>query len=860
MSNLHRRRFLQHASTVGAGLAMTGQVASSNAAAADQATPAKQSAKNVFQSDWKNIPDRVWLGPEFWSNPLQDWRIAGGRLECTNAAPDRNVHLLTRQLAQTGGMFEMSVKLGRVDGGALGGGKGSAGFRIGMQGPLAEYRNSVIYGNGINAGVSTTDGLFLGQSKTEDSAALLDRDELELRLSAEPDDKNYRVVLSAHAPGEDKALAEVSASFPAARLVGNVALVANFPGPQQRRPRGANRGPGADRFWFADWRVAGDRFDSHDEQVYGPILFSQYTLSHGVMKLTAQMPPIGEGDSQTVQLQIKQDGAWKKLAEEKIHPEARTATFRIEDWDTTKDWPYRLAYTQKYNDGAPRECEWTGVIRRDPVDKPNLNVADVSCNIHAAFPNHEFVAKMAALNPDLIAFTGDQFYESTGGYGVQRTPLAPSIIDYLRKWYLHGWTWRELTKDRPSVSIPDDHDVYQGNIWGEGGAGKQATQEMGGYGMHPTWVNVVHRTQTSHHPDAYDPRPIKQGIIPYYGAMTYGRISFAILADRMFKTGPEGEVPPTGGRGDHVKDPDFDPKSADLPGLELLGEGQMKFLREWAGDLRGAEMKAVISQTIFTAMATTHGQGRERLRADYDANGWPQTARDEALRQIRKAFAVHLAGDQHLPAVVHYGIDAQRDAGVAFAGPAVNVGYPRWFEPEEPGKNRQPGAPENTGEFLDHFGNFMTVRAVANGAVKPRDAVLERMHDKTSGLGLVRFDKPNRRITIDCWPYLADPLKVGTQFAGWPVVVDMLENYGRKAAAHLPTLRIAGLESPVVQVVNEKTKEVEYTLRLTGDAFRPHVFDADAAYTLHIGDPDTGDRKTLKGVRASQDETIDVTF
>ena len=54
-------------------------------------------------------------------------------------------------------------------------------------------------------------------------------------------------------------------------------------------------------------------------------------------------------------------------------------------------------------------------------------------------------------------------------------------------------------------------------------------------------------------------------------------------------------------------------------------------------------MKAVISQTIFTAMATTHGRERERLRADYDTNGWPQAARNAALREILKAFAFHLA-------------------------------------------------------------------------------------------------------------------------------------------------------------------------------------------------------------------------
>src|SRR5437773_10873504 len=171
----------------------------------------------------------------------------------------------------------------------------------------------------------------------------------------------------------------------------------------------------------------------------------------------------------------------------------------------------------------------------------------------------------------------------------------------------------------------------------------------------------------------------------------------------------------------------------------------MRFLREWAADWRGAEMKAVISQTIFTAMATTHGAQRERLRADYDANGWPQTPRNQALREIRTAFAVHIAGDQHLPAVVHYGIDKHGDAGFAFAGPAMNCGYPRWFEPLKPGENRQPGAPENTGDFRDSFGHPMTVVAVADGSHQPQGTVLERLQDKVSGLGIVRFDKPNRR-------------------------------------------------------------------------------------------------------------------
>jgi hypothetical protein len=465
---------------------------------------------------------------------------------------------------------------------------------------------------------------------------------------------------------------------------------------------------------------------------------------------------------------------------------------------------------------------------------------------------------MAKLDPDLLAFTGDQFYESSGGYGIQTAPLDKAILDYLRKWWLHGWTWRELMKDRPSISIPDDHDVYQGNVWGEGGAGPQRTQEAGGYRLPAEWVNVVHRTQTSHHPDPHDPQPAKQGISVYFVSMTFGRLSFAILADRMFKTGPDGEVPPTGGRPDHVTDPNFDPKTADLPGLELLGERQLSFLSQWAADWQGADMKAVVSQTIFTAMATTHGGNRQRLVADYDANGWPQSERDKALKEIRKAFAVHLAGDQHLPAVVHYGIDDYKDAGVAFAGPAVNVGYPRWWEPEQPGKNRQPGSPENTGDFLDHFGNKLTVLALKNGAEKPAQKLLENLEDKASGLGVVRFDKKNREITIECWPFLADPTKPNSQFPGWPVKFNMQDNYARKAAAYLPTLIFQGTPNPVVQVQNDHTGEIEYTLRIAGSTFRPMVFDALATHTVKVGAEVPQFIKELSHLQPDESGTIQV--
>jgi alkaline phosphatase D len=851
---LSRRRLLADSALAVAAGAAVGQGLVEVAEAAEQ--------ESSFRSGWHNDPDRVWLGPEYWANPLQDWRVAGGRAECIHAALNRHVHLLTRELADREGTLEMSVRIGRTEGGLIGGGPGSAGFRIGIQGPLKEYRNSLVFGQGLDAGLTGNGKLFIGDMQDQkEGAFLLNVESIVLRLTCERTADGYVATLLAINADSGNQIGSTG-RIVSESLAGGVALIANYgtpPRPGARRAANqAEANAGAGKFWFADWRIAGTKVVAHDDHAFGPILFTQYTMNNGVLKLTAQMPPLGTNDSQNVRLEIDRGGGWIKLADAKIHAQARTATFRVENWDASRDVPCRVVYALKQKGGASQDHAWAGMIRREPVDRPVLNVADVSCNIHAAFPNHEYVRHMQALDPDLIAFTGDQFYESTGGYGVTVSPLEPAILDYLRKWYMHGWTWRDLTRDRPSVSIPDDHDVYQGNIWGESGAPPRRTQEMGGYRMPAEWVNVVHRTQTSHHPAAYDSSTVKQGITQYYGPLTYGGVSFAILADRMYKTAPEGNVPPTGGRGDHVTDPSFDPRSADVPGVQLLGPGQMKFLREWAADWRGAQMKAVISQTIFSAMATTHGGERMRLVADYDTNGWPQSARNEALREIRKAFAFHLAGDQHLPAVVHYGIDEHGDCGVAFAGPAVNVGYPRWWEPEKPGANRKAGDPETIGEFRDHFGHPLTVLAVANGMEKPGGGVLDSLRQKTSGLGIVRFDKERRRITIECWPFLVDPTDPQSkQFPGWPVVIDQMACYGRRPAAHLPKLSFEGLKHPVLQVLDDRG-EIVYTLRAAGSEFRPPVF-ASGRYTVRISDPESGRSREFKDLEATSGNTARLT-
>jgi len=423
-------------------------------------------------------------------------------------------------------------------------------------------------------------------------------------------------------------------------------------------------------FWFRDWVVAGDAVIGSDERTFGPILWSQYTISRGILTITAQMPPVGDRDSDVVRLEIQNGREWTEIARASIDARARTATIRISQWDATRDVPYRLVYGLRAMDGKLRDHYWTGTFRKGPVDRGELVVAAFTGNADPAFPNVDLVANVAKQNPDLLFFSGDQIYETVGGYGIERKPLERACLDYLRKWYVYGWAFGDLMRDRPTISIPDDHDVYQGNIWGQGGR-KTTRGDRGGYTMPAEWVRMVERTQTSNLPPPFDPTPIEQGIGVYYCEVVYGRVSFAVIEDRKFKSGPNGLVPPTKARPDHVIDPTFDPKTADVPGARLLGDRQLRFLRAWARDWRGADMKATLSQTVFANAATHHGGGGRYLVADYDSNGWPQTGRSKALHEIRRAFGFMIGGDQHLATIIHHGVDDWNDAGWSFLVPSV---------------------------------------------------------------------------------------------------------------------------------------------------------------------------------------------
>ena len=807
-----------------------------------------------FQSAFPTHTERVWIGAEYWANPLQDWRVSRGRLECTVSGGNRNVNLLTHQLGKQAGAFSISVRLGAIEPGRMD--SGWAGFRIGISGPVDDYRYAALHGRGMNAGITTGGRPFIGDAQAEAAWKRAGRgaevEDIELRLTAAPEGQNTRLTLAVHDRNGRK-LDETTEAVPSARLAGNVALVSEWTSDTKRGGRRqADARGGNVRFWFRDWKLSGARVEARPEQAWGPILWSQYTLSRGVLKMAVQMAPLGVEDTQVVSLQTREGAGWKTIDEEPIHTLARNAAFRIPGWDSARDTPYRLVYKMIQPDRKTRECYWEGTIRRDPTDKAAIVVAGFTGNQDTGFPNIPTVKNVRWHNPDLLFFSGDQIYEGVAGYGIEREPVATAVLDYLRKWYLFGWSFGELMRDRPAVIMPDDHDVYQGNIWGAGGRKvTMADHEYGGYAMPAEWVNAVQRMQTAHLPDAYDPRPIEQGITVYYTDMLYGGVSFGILEDRKFKSGPKGITPPTGGRADHITDPKFDREAYDPAGATLLGERQLKFIRDWASDWRGADFKVALSQTILAGAATTHGGGFMRLVGDMDSNGWPHSARNRALAALRKGYAFMYAGDTHLPSIVHHGVEEWDDSGWSFAVPSIAAGYPRLFEPDTPGRNRQPGMPDYTGEHLDAFGNKMTVWAVANPKKEWRKQPYEMLMDKASGYGIVRLERKTGKLTMECWPILVDASETGAaskQFPGWPKTIHIEDNFPKPGVAWLPRVRVSGMENPVIQVMDEETGDFVYTLRIRGTEWRPKVFTRTGTYTVRVGEPGR-DFRTFSGLR-----------
>ena len=857
---------------------------------------------------WDGVPDRPWAGPALWANRLQDWRVRDGRLEAAVGQPMRTAHILTARMTPARGGIEVAVELG-IEGGLDGqDGQTGAGVLLGAGGPELDWRKAALIhhspgpGGGLYAGVDSDGRLFVhdfsaeNQQLAQSDGVLAAVDSVRLRVRIVPNRDGALLVLAAFPPGATEDSVTLQAGpFDPVRLTGGLALVADAPGSE------------AGTVWFSHLQAGGRGFERYEERMLGPVLGAQHTLSRGVLTLTAQLFPITEGSdrpepatSGTVQLDIRSEaGGWYTLGLAPVVVPGYTATFRVENWPVERDVPYRLVLLPTDEvAGQDTGASFEGRVRADPIDEDGIVVAAFTGNHNVAmpgvdrgefdwisgvwFPHAEIVDAVRAHDPDLLFFSGDQVYE---GASPTAADFEEPYLDYLYKWYLWVWAFRDLTAEIPAVTIPDDHDVYHGNVWGAGGRATPpglmgaAAQDAGGYKLPAAWVNMVQRTQTSHLPLPFDPEPAEQGIGVYFTDVLYGGVSFGVIEDRKFKSPPAPLLPAADVWNGWARDSAWDARAlGDPPGADLLGERQEQFLDQWAADWsRGTWMKVLLSQTIFANVATIPAEAMtgsvipglpipqpgewvegDKQAADMDSNGWPSAGRDRALRAIRKGFAVHLAGDQHLASTIRYGVDEFGDAGFALCVPSVANFWPRRWYPPGGGPDMSRGPTGGTGDFLDGFGNRMTVLAVSNPAHWGREPAV--LHDRAPGYGIARFSRSTREVTLEAWPRWADPAAGDQPYPGWPVRFDQVDGYGRETWGFLPTLLVQGTVNPVVQVV-AADGEIVYTLRIKGDRFTPRVFEP-GVYTVRVIEADTEALLLFPALEAARDSTraIEVEF
>jgi len=850
--------------------------------------------KMDFQSQFPPNIHRSWIGPEYWANRLQDWQIRDGRLECLEnreTKPMRTVHLLTRRIAERQGNFTASVKTGLMDSETSPPPDAATGFLIGA-GAEMDYRAAALIhsssgkGAGLFAGINGEGKLFIRDFNKEneffviqDTPSILPENVV-LELKVEFENDGYSLTLlcrklltqeemgSVFVKGIDKLL-----------LAGNIALVSH-PGTGESRAK----------FWFQDWFLTGNKIDVFEARYCGPILSTGHTLSQNVLKLTAQLLPLGKKDTKDVYFQIKRDEQWRTISTSRIIEPGFTAPFKIRNWDSNLDIEYRVAYTLKNAKSMLEEYFYEGTIRHDPLEKEEMVVAAFTGNHNVSkpgveggtfpwsnavwFPHLDIVQHVTAQNPDFLFFSGDQVYE---GASPTAADLSFPYLDYLYKWYLWCWAFRDLTRNIPSAVIPDDHDVFHGNVWGAEGKATDVglsganAQDSGGYKLPAEFVNMVQRTQASHLPDPFDPTPVKQGIGVYYSSILYGGISFAVIEDRKFKSAPKQLLPEAQVQNGWAQNPNFSAKkSADVPGAKLLGNRQLEFLEKWAADWgNGTWMKVLLSQTLFANIATLpkgalNGSIIPSLEvlpidgyaendfpvSDMDSNGWPQAGRNKAIKTIRKGFAVHLSGDQHLGSTIQYGVENWNDSGYALCTPSVANFWPRRWYPNTPGKNRSPESPRYTGEYEDGFGNKITVHAVSNPHISGKEPA--GLHDLSPGYAIARFNRKTREISLENWPRWANPKNPEHgPYPGWPVKFYQEDNYGRTAKAYLPEFVVEGMTNPVFQVIDEEKNEIILTLRTKTNSFRPKVFKK-GLYTVIVGEPGTSRMKRLRNVPSAE--------
>ncbi len=116
------------------------------------------------------------------------------------------------------------------------------------------------------------------------------------------------------------------------------------------------------------------------------------------------------------------------------------------------------------------------------------------------------------------------------------------------------------------------------------------------------------------------------------------------------------------------------------------------------------------------------------------------------------------------------------------------------------------------------------------------------------GIGRIHVNVADRRVS---YTRIADgqktDMRTGDPLPGWPIVCDHSPSYDRNHVGYLPPIEIEGSSRAVIQVLDENTGGLVYSVRTRRNAFLPRVF-AGGRYKVTVGLPETGTQRSFPGL------------
>lgn len=753
--------------------------------------------------DWNTTPDQVWLGYNFWSNSFSDWKVVNNKVIAHPFFSNRRTsHITSYSLKKSKGKLSVSSDIKLYDK-VINDTSAIYGFLIGAgDSTLTSQTNNFIF-NTLSPGYCHLIGIKsdgkvqlinynIGSVLFE---TMLDSHDLKklygsgINIGIKYRTDSETIIQITGAKTKEIILPE-NYDIP----IGNIALFYS------------SKTPFTPNASFDNFNIIGQReiFKIETNSKIGPVLSTFYTNTKDSLFFTTQLMPHIPRKVDKVYLQLV-NGLKITKHIGTFDSSCYQIRFRIALPEKFNQLNYKFEFNSPSGKYPIRQTNLnTGIIKAKPSNKkPKLMV--LNCNgftfFHSGgidyknlfYPYRKIKQGYEIEKPDIVAFLGDQIYESRPEMPIYKKPFC--YLDYLYKWSIWCYAFRGIIKNQPTIIMTDDHDVFQGNLWGNGGVDAKTNpiseipsyygknnydtwqQDHGGYFMGKDFVNMVIRSQTSHLPHPKEKR-LDNGIINYYTDYKYGNLDFAILEDKKFKS------PPSRNKfkiyNGFTIEKNITAKDYHNDEFKLLGKKQLFFLKTWSDQAKKKkEFKIILTQSAYASLTTVQvdytplkdrpakkDSKPQKVSPDMDTNGWPKTGRDKALEALRDSSILFISGDQHMGAVIDV-YDSSNTNFTFFSVPAIANTWPRMWWPNNDGSNNK----YPLGNYVDGFGNKIRVRAVANPNPDAPDP--NTINHKSPGFGIVEFNKKGHKAILHAYPLYFNSHATPLEFKGWPVKIKL---------------------------------------------------------------------------------------